>query len=371
MSRLFLQARNLVKRFGPTAAVNNVSFEVKKGEVLTLLGPSGCGKTTTLRMVAGFEQPDEGEIEIENTVIVSAAKRIFVPPEKRRMGMVFQSYAVWPHMTVFENVAYPLKRRGVKKAAIQEKVSQVLELVGLGKMESRPATLLSGGQQQRVALARALVYSPQILLLDEPLSNLDAKLREQMRVELKELQKRLSITVIFVTHDQIEAMTLSDQLAVMNLGEIHQIAPPREIYERPRTRFVQEFIGRVIWLEGRLAELAPGGASVEIAGDEPLSIFSRRISEDVKKGDDVIVGIRPESITLAKEKIAGESNQLPCLLEKRLFLGDRIECHLRYGDARFTLVTPITESFSNGQKVCLCLPPDSVFIWTKPTGLTE
>jgi iron(III) transport system ATP-binding protein len=371
MGQIFLKARNLVKHFGQLPAVDGVSFDVNRGEVLTLLGPSGCGKTTTLRMVAGFELPDQGEIEIADVVIVSAEKRIFVPPEKRQMGMVFQSYAIWPHMTVFENVAYPLKRRGVRRTLIQEKVSAILDLVGLSKVEGRSATLLSGGQQQRVALARALVYSPQILLLDEPLSNLDAKLREQMRVELRELQKRLSITVIFVTHDQIEAMTLSDQLAVMNQGKIHQVGPPREIYERPRTCFVQEFIGRVIWFDGRLTEIEPGGGSVEIAGDESASILSHQISEGVKKGDDVAVAIRSESVMLAKEKIAGQPNQLPCFVEKKLFLGDWIECHLRYGDTRFTLVRPITESFSNGQKVCLCVPPGSVFIWAKSTGLTE
>ena len=220
MSEPFLRAVGLGKRFGNVAAVNNVSFDVTKGEVLTLLGPSGCGKTTTLRMIAGFEKPDTGEIEVENNFVVSVQKRIFLPPEKREMGMVFQSYAIWPHLNVFENVAYPLRVRRVKGSLVREKVESVLDLVGLAGLEDRPAMLLSGGQQQRVALARALVYSPKLLLLDEPLSNLDAKLREQMRVELKELQRRLSITVVFVTHDQIEAMTLSDRLAVMSQGRI-------------------------------------------------------------------------------------------------------------------------------------------------------
>jgi iron(III) transport system ATP-binding protein len=347
------------------AAVNDVSFDVNKGEVLTLLGPSGCGKTTTLRIVAGFESPDGGEVEVENGVIVSAEKRVFVPPERRNMGMVFQSYAIWPHMTVFDNVAYPLKRRGVAKASVEGRVREMLELLGLAEVEERPATLLSGGQQQRVALARALVYSPQILLLDEPLSNLDAKLREQMRVELRDLQRRLSITVIFVTHDQIEAMTLSDRIAVMNLGRIDQVGAPQEIYERPRTRFVQEFIGRTIWFEGKLREIKPDRMLVEVSGNGPTPILSNQRGEGVKEGDDVIVAIRPEKVKLSPGGLPSGPNQLTCLVEKRLLLGDQIECHLRYGETKFALMTSTAESLSNGQKVALCFPPECVYVWPK------
>jgi iron(III) transport system ATP-binding protein len=361
----FLKARNLFKRFGHVVAVDGISFDVNKGEVLTLLGPSGCGKTTTLRIIAGFEAPDQGEIEVEREVIVSAERRIFVPPERRNMGMVFQSYAVWPHMTVFENVAYPLKRRRLKKALVEERVREVLELLGLRHMENRPATLLSGGQQQRVALARALVYSPQILLLDEPLSNLDAKLREQMRVELRDLQRRLSITVIFVTHDQIEAMTLSDRIAVINQGRIDQVGAPQEIYERPRTRFVQEFIGRAIWFEGKLKEIEPDRIVVEVPGNGPTPILSTQRSEGVKKGDDVIVAVRPEKVKLGQESIPGGPNQLLCLVEKRLLLGDQIECHLRCGETKFALMTSTAEGLSNGQRVSLGLPPEWVYVWPK------
>jgi ABC-type Fe3+/spermidine/putrescine transport system ATPase subunit len=316
-------------------------------------------------MVAGFEAPDKGEIEIEDGLMVSAERGIFVPPERRNMGMVFQSYAVWPHMTVFENVAYPLKRRRAKKSLIQERVREVLDLVGLGKMEDRPAPLLSGGEQQRVALARALVYSPQILLLDEPLSNLDAKLREQMRVELRDLQRRLSITVIFVTHDQIEAMTLSDRIAVMNQGRIDQVGAPQDIYERPRTRFVQEFIGRVIWFEGKVRDVDPGGLWVELSADESACIRSQQMAREVNRGDDVIVAVRPEDVELAEDGIGAESNRLACVVEKRLFLGDRMECHLRYGETRFALATSLTKGLSNGQKVCLRLPPGLVHVWSK------
>jgi len=365
MSAPFLRARSLIKRFGRVTAVNDVSFDVGRGEVLTLLGPSGCGKTTTLRIVAGFERPDSGEVEIERIPIVSVAKRLFLPPEKREMGMVFQSYAVWPHMTVFENVAYPLKLRRMKGSVIRDKVEGALDLVGLAGLEGRSATLLSGGQQQRVALARALVYSPKILLLDEPLSNLDAKLREQMRVELKGLQQRLSITVIFVTHDQIEAMTLSDRLAVMKDGRIEQLGSPQEIYERPETPFVQEFIGRVIWLEGKVVDTGWGGLLIGLSGNEGAHIRCETSEEGIRQGDAVVIAVRPEEVRLTQEREGDGVNQIPCLVEAAVFLGDRYECHLRYGATTFALPTARSEAFAAGQKVCLRLSPNSVRIWRK------
>ena len=368
---MFLKAAGLVKHFGRVAAVNDVSFEVEKGEVLTLLGPSGCGKTTTLRMIAGFERPDRGEVNIEGKCIVSTAKRIFFPPEKRDMGMVFQSYAIWPHMNVFENVAYPLRLRGLSEKVVQEKVEGVLEIVGLSGLEGRPAMLLSGGQQQRVAVARALVYSPKILLLDEPLSNLDAKLREQMRVELKNLQRRLSITVIFVTHDQIEAMTMSDRLAVMRDGKIEQIGSPQEIYEQPRTPFVQEFIGRVIWLEGEVVDTGWQGALIALSGNGGTQIRCDASEGAVKKGDPVVVAIRPEEVKLSTERNGDGFNQLPCEVENAVFLGDRYECHLRYGGTKFALPTSRGESYFRGQNISLKLSPSSVRIWRKDGILCE
>jgi len=246
------------KRFSEAAAVDSVSPSIRRGEVFTLLGPSGCGKTTTLRLVAGLEQPDAGEITLRDRVVASAARRHFVAPNQRNLGMVFQSYAVWPHMTVFENVAYPLQLRGLSKAAVREKVARVLDLVGLAGTESRPGTLLSGGQMQRLALCRALVYEPDLLLLDEPFSNLDAKLREQMRVEVKLLQRRLGITVLFVTHDQVEALSLSDRLAVMHRGRVEQVGSPRALYERPASAFVRDFLGQTVVLGGRVAAPASG-----------------------------------------------------------------------------------------------------------------
>ncbi|NIO11094.1 MAG: ATP-binding cassette domain-containing protein [Deltaproteobacteria bacterium] len=365
MSEPFLRATGLGKRFGSVAAVNNVSFDITRGEVLTLLGPSGCGKTTTLRMIAGFEKPDSGEIEVENNFVVSVQRKVFLPPEKREMGMVFQSYAIWPHLDVFENVAYPLRVRRVKSSLVREKVESVLAMVGLAGLEDRPAMLLSGGQQQRVALARALVYSPKLLLLDEPLSNLDAKLREQMRVELKELQRRLSITVVFVTHDQIEAMTLSDRLAVMSQGKIEHLGTPQEIYTKPATSFVQEFLGRVIWLEGSVIEDKQNRLSIGLASDESVQIHCGPADDNMKTGEPVVVAVRPEDVKLAKDRIGDGSNQVPCTVETAVFLGDRYECHLRFGSNSFTLYAAVGEPYTSGEKLFLVLPENTIRVWRK------
>lgn len=366
----FLEVRNLLKRFGKVTAVDDVSFGVDKGEVLTLLGPSGCGKTTTLRMIAGFEIPDAGQAHVGGVPIVSTERRICLPPERREMGMVFQSYAVWPHMTVGENVAYPLKLRRVKRSEVREQVRKVLDLVGLEGLEERSAMLLSGGQQQRVALARALVYSPKILLLDEPLSNLDAKLREQMRVELKAIQRRLSITVIFVTHDQLEAMTLSDRLAVMHQGKIEQIGSPQEIYEHPKTRFVQEFIGRVIWFEGRVVESTPGQVCVTLAGSGAPRIRCVSNGNPFRTGDSVVVAVRPDQLSIRKTPGNAGLNQVPCEVETAVFLGENFECHLRYGNHAFTLATSRFEPLSPGERVAIQLP-QSVNVWHKSASSAQ
>jgi len=236
----FLRIQSLSKTFNRVVAVDRLDLDVREGEFFTLLGSSGCGKTTTLRLVGGLEKPDGGEIYLGDKCLVSERQKVFVKPEKRHMGMVFQSYALWPHMTVFENVAYPLKLRGIKGNEAEKKVAEVLGLVGLSGLQERPAPALSGGQQQRVALARALVFSPRVLLLDEPLSNLDAQLREEMRRELKALQQRLHITVLFVTHDQIEALSLSGRIAIMRAGQLEQVGTPEEVYFRPATRFFRE-----------------------------------------------------------------------------------------------------------------------------------
>ena len=243
-----LRVHGARKSFGPLLAVNDVTFEVNPGEMVTLLGPSGCGKTTTLRLIAGLEHGDSGQIYLGDRLLSEPARNHFVQPEQRSMGMVFQNYAVWPHMTVGENVGFPLKMKGVPRKEIEERTQKILEIVGLQQLGSRPAPLLSGGQQQRVALARALVFEPQVLLLDEPLSNLDARLREELRFELKELQRRLGITTVLVTHDQKEAMVLADRIIVMNAGCIEQVGRPMTVYQQPSTAFVLEFLGATNYL---------------------------------------------------------------------------------------------------------------------------
>ena len=249
----FIEIQNLFKRFKDVVAINRIQLEVYQGEMLTLLGPSGCGKTTTLRCIAGLETPEEGDIVIDGQPMLSKG---FVQPSKRGIGMVFQNYAVWPHMKVFNNIVYGLKLQKVSRQSIQEKAQKVLELVGLEGLEDRYPSQLSGGQQQRVALARALVTNPKVLLLDEPLSNLDAKLREELRFEIKSLVRRMGITSVYVTHDQAEAMVISDRIAVMHSGNVVQIGTPNEIYEKPASKFVADFIGTMNFISGEIVQAA-------------------------------------------------------------------------------------------------------------------
>ncbi len=261
---------HLSKNFGAELAVNDVSLAVEQGEFVTLLGPSGCGKTTTLRCIAGLERPDGGEIRIGGDVVAAPQRGVYLNPEDRNIGMVFQSYAVWPHMTVFDNVAYGLRVRRAPAAEIKERTTKALELVGLPHFADRYATKLSGGQRQRVALARAIVYEPRVILFDEPLSNLDAKLREQMRVELVRLQKEVGITSIYVTHDQSEALVMSDRVVVMNNGVIQQIGDPQTIYARPANTFVANFIGVANLMQGVLLGRSGAYCDIEIAlGEGP------------------------------------------------------------------------------------------------------
>ncbi|MEO3930013.1 ABC transporter ATP-binding protein [Micromonosporaceae bacterium B7E4] len=261
-----LVIEGLVKRFGGMAAVDGIDLRVRPGEFLTLLGPSGCGKTTTLRCVAGLELPTEGEISFRGRVFAAPGRAVFVPPDKRRIGMVFQSYALWPHMTVRANVGYPLKMAKVPRAEIRDRVHEMLGRVGLAERADGMAVSLSGGQQQRVALARAMASSPELLLFDEPLSNLDAKLRYQLRDEIRSLHDQLGTTSVYVTHDQEEAMALSDRIVVMNAGRIEQVGPPRELYSRPRNAFVADFMGYQNILPGVVAEVRDGGHLVRVDG---------------------------------------------------------------------------------------------------------
>jgi iron(III) transport system ATP-binding protein len=289
--------RGLSKSFGARdasfAAVADLDLEIKDNSFVTLLGPSGCGKTTTLRLIAGYIVPDKGTIEVDGRVLSSPGA--VVSPEARGMGMVFQNYAVWPHKTVFENVVFGLKLRRVPTAAAKKQVETALSLVNMSGLEGRYPNELSGGQQQRVALARSLVVEPSILLLDEPLSNLDAKLRERMRTELKELQRRTGITFVYVTHDQAEALALSDHVAVMSGGRLQQYGTPFEVYAHPANRMVADFMGLVNLVPGKVRALANGGGTVELSPDFTLDVAAL---DGLKPGEGVDIAIRPENIRL-------------------------------------------------------------------------
>ena len=334
-----LQVSHLYKQFetdqGEVHAVVDVSFDVEAGAFFTLLGPSGCGKSTTLRCIAGLERPDEGDITLEDAVLVSSNQGMWTPPHKRPMGMVFQSYAIWPHMNVFDNVAFPLKQGPQKfsSAEVQDKVLRALALVHLDGLEKRPAPQLSGGQQQRLALARALVNEPKALLLDEPLSNLDAKLREEMRNELKQLTSSLGITTLFVTHDQLEALTLSDQVAVMDSGRLVQYGPPREIYEAPRNRFAAEFIGSANFFEGTVTEAVESGGVTGV--ETAQGVLRCTAAEAVPKGARVAVAVRPENVTLhAGGAPAGEdANVLSGTVRSVVYLGNTLDCQVEVSGA--------------------------------------
>ena len=309
-------------------AAKDIDFEVEKGRFFTLLGPSGCGKTTTLRSIAGLERPLTGEIAVNGRVVFSSSRNIFVALNKRNFGMVFQSYAIWPHMTVFENAAFPLQvRRGLSRKAIKDKVMNVLEVVALAELIDREATKLSGGQQQRLALARAIVMEPELLLLDEPLSNLDAKLRERMRFELKRIQRELGLTTIYVTHDQAEALALSHEIAVMNEGRIVQIGSPRTIYERPHNKFVAEFIGTSNFLDATV-----------LAADNRFGFFRVRAKlgellahseAPLQPGAAVTLSIRPENVELSEQAPSGPVNALTGIVDSKVFQGDFIDFQVR------------------------------------------
>jgi iron(III) transport system ATP-binding protein len=311
-------------------AVDGVSFDVEEGRFFTLLGPSGCGKTTTLRCVAGLERPSAGRIELDDTTVYSAEDKVFVTPNQRPIGMVFQSYAIWPHMSVFDNAAYSL-RAGPSKAPRKEigpRVERALASVQLDGLEGRSATKLSGGQQQRLALARAIVREPKVLLLDEPLSNLDAKLREQMRTELKRLQRQLGITSVYVTHDQVEALGLSNRIAVMRSGRIQQVGRPRDIYDRPANRFVAEFVGSINWLAGTVSEAAGDSEFCTVrTGHGELQCLSEQRRA---VGESVQVAIRPEYVEIVAEP-ADEPNLVKARVELSSFLGEYIDCQLDLG----------------------------------------
>ncbi len=373
----FLRIQNLYKTFGQVAAVNRINLEIAEGEFFTLLGSSGCGKTTTLRMVGGLEKPDSGAIYLGDQCLVSPEKNLFIKPEKRHMGMVFQSYALWPHMTVFENVVYPLKLRGIRGREAEKKVADVLGLVGLAGLEDRPAPALSGGQQQRVALARALVFSPKVLLLDEPLSNLDAQLREEMRRELKSLQQRVHITVIFVTHDQIEALSLSDRIAIMKFGVFEQVGTPEEVYFKPATPFVRDFLGKTFLLPGKVSGLSDQQVNVEVQGAATAHLVLPRgnvISATngfPAVGQGVTVAIRPEQVNLSAGRQEGGTNVVEASVDTVLFLGDRYEYTVTLGAETRVLGSPVSQGLKSGDKVSLELKPEGMTLWSRENELAQ
>jgi iron(III) transport system ATP-binding protein len=363
-----VQIRDLVKSYpgesrakGPVRAVKNVSFDVHEGEFFTMLGPSGCGKTTTLRCVAGLETPDSGEITVAGKPFYSSAAGVDVPVNARGIGMVFQSYAIWPHMSVYENVAFPLRvlKRSQRpgKATITERVHHALAMVQLDALEDRRATNLSGGQQQRLALARALVAQPSLMLLDEPLSNLDAKLRDSMRDQLKRLQRDLRLTSMYVTHDQIEALALSTRIAVMRDGQVEQIGRPREIYERPKTKFVADFIGRSNFLVGTVRDVRPDG--VHVVESAPGVLSATGVGGH-QVGDEVVVAIRPEHVVIdPADGPASDPMMWTATVESRQFLGEQIDYAVRLeDDSELTIRANPGVSIPPGRTIRVLLPSE-------------
>ena len=356
----YIEIQNLFKRFKNTVAVNRIQLGVEKGEMLTLLGPSGCGKTTTLRCIAGLEKPEEGDIVIDGKPMLSEG---FVQPSRRGIGMVFQNYAVWPHMKVFNNVAYGLKLQKKSKSEIREKTRDVLELVGLGGLEDRYPSQLSGGQQQRVALARALVRNPKVLLLDEPLSNLDAKLREELRFEIKSLVKRMGITSVYVTHDQAEAMVISDRIAVMDAGNVVQIGTARDIYQTPANKFVADFIGTMNFLAGEV---------VQIIRDEDAAYVQTTFSERIRctipstmeavRGKKVYASIRPEDTEIFTTPPQAKDNVFKCVIAHKAYLGNFLYFFVNVNGTMIRVQVQHHLPYEEGQELFLFLNPQKCTI---------
>jgi iron(III) transport system ATP-binding protein len=351
MSDLIIEG--LVKNFGKVCAIDNVSLTVKSGSLTTLLGPSGCGKTTTLNSIAGLDPVDEGIIRVGDFVLQDSKRGIALQPEERELGMVFQSYALWPHMKVYDNLAFGLKLKKVSDAETKKRIKDTLELVGLGEMEQRYPFQLSGGQQQRVALARAVVAQPRLLLLDEPLSNLDAKVREQARFWLRDFQHRLGITTVYVTHDQAEALAISDMVAVMSAGKLLQYAPPFEIYEKPTSKFVADFIGVSSFLNGTIVERASHSTRIQIETGEVLT--SARVAPP---GDKVSIAIRSERIRLVplSEQVP---NTIPAKVVSGVYLGSKWQylVEIKLGTMRVE-----TMDAAPGEQVRLAFAPEDLIL---------
>ena len=360
-----VSVRQLVKKYdtvqGQVLALDGIDFDIEVGEFYTLLGPSGCGKSTTLRCIAGLEHPNSGEIVIGDKVVAGNGRSM--PPNLRPISMVFQSYAIWPHMTVFKNVAFPLKqlRSRVPNPERTDRVMEALRLVKMEELADRPTPFLSGGQQQRVALARALVSRPEVLLLDEPLSNLDAKLREELRIEIKELTQKLGITTLYVTHDQLEALAMSDRIAVMLEGKILQEGSPRDIYLRPQTPFVAQFVGQINFFEGVVVE-APGEGMGKV--DIGAGAVICALPQDTGVGDKVIVAVRPESMSATRDQTAENGvNVIEGNVEQAVFLGDSIDCQVSVGGQMIRAKVEQTADLGLGETLYLSFRPESCIVF--------
>ncbi|MDO8597085.1 MAG: ABC transporter ATP-binding protein [Sulfuricaulis sp.] len=377
----FVEVTALHKSFDGTMALQGVSFDVALGTTVSLLGPSGCGKTTMLRSIAGLEMPSAGRIRIGDTVVFDSEGRVNLAPETRQVGMVFQSYAVWPHMTVAENVGFPLKIRRVAAAEIESRVADVLALVGLAGLGGRPATNLSGGQQQRVALARAIIHEPRLVLFDEPLSNLDAKLRDQMRTELKLLQNRLGFTAIYVTHDQAEALALSDNVVVMNHGLIEGMASPRELFAYPTTPFVANFLGFDNMFEGKVAWVgaAGNGSPNPASGDAAALPIGVTVGKDVtlrcfwrggeapSSGEPVILAFRSERVTLGLPAAQDDpgTNRYDGSVAACVYVGTYQDYLIQAGPIRVRAVGPGDSTFGQGERVTVSIRPDDCRVFSR------
>jgi iron(III) transport system ATP-binding protein len=354
-----IEVENLEIKYGEVPAVRGVSFVVQPGEQLTLLGPSGCGKTTTLRAIAGLEQPSAGEIRIGGAPVYSSASRVNIPAEKRGLSMVFQSYAIWPHMTVFENVAYGLRVRRESKEQITEKVDRALDMVQMRAYSARGASQLSGGQQQRVALARAFVFQPSVLLFDEPLSNLDAKLRADMRIELRELQHRLGITSVYVTHDLEEALAMSDRIVVMRDGLIAQVGTPGDIYNLPRNAFVADFVGSANLIRGR--NRRDLGADGLIALETPSGQIVYGLAHGRPAGAELTFSVRTVHLKLSMQKPAEARNVWPVAVERSVFQGDFTQTHVLWGGQRL-VIRGTMEPLPEGSEAFMSVEPKRVVL---------
>lgn len=355
-----IRLRSLEKVFpsnrGPVWAVRGLDLVVEEGQFVVLLGPSGCGKTTTLRCVAGLERLDRGSIEIAGQIVDSAEGESYVPPERRNIGMVFQSYAVWPHLTVYDNIVLPLTegRQRIPRSQVRDRALEALTLVRLKDLESRPVTDLSGGQQQRVALARAIVTRPKVLLMDEPLSNLDARLRDQMRFELKKITRSVGVTTLYVTHDQSEALSLGDRICVMSEGKILQDAPPQEIYARPANRFVAEFVGEMNFVPSRI--VGPGEA------ESPLGRLRCSVPPGCQNGSEVTLAIRPEHLSLSRQS----HQSCPSVQGKIVninYVGDSTFFEVEVSGVPLRVKQPGAPSFTVGEHATIVLSPDAWYLY--------